>query len=108
MTWTVQLASHSITQISLNLKLSLEEISVLFQVISNFKKNFHTVELNYVLGSKFSMLKDEIKSYSEKYKLIGDDAQDICEYNSNMARDKKFVAKLWKDIPTALKEMTQE
>ncbi len=66
------------------------------------------IELNSFLGSKFATLKDEINHYSERYKRTGDDAYEICEYNSEVSRDKKYVSKIWKDIPIALKELAFE
>ena len=76
--------------------------SLSFSVIKRY------LELNRFSGSKFPMLKDEIKYYSEQYKRVGEDIQEVCQYNSEVSADKKFVSKIWKDIPTALNEMTAE
>jgi len=65
-------------------------------------------KLNYFLGSKFTTMKDEINYYSERYKRTREDPHETCEYNSEASRDKRFVSKIWKDIPMALKEMTAE
>jgi len=74
------------------------------------KKNSICVvsKLNSYLGSKFATLKDEINHYSERYKRVGEDSYEICEYNSEVSKDKKYVSKIWKDIPIALKELAFE
>ena len=107
LTWTAPLRSLSTTEMSRHNQVK-KNICLVSSSLNFFSVVKRYLELNRFSGSKFPMLKDEIKYYSERYKRAGEDIQEVCQENSEVSADKKFVSKIWKDIPTALNEMTAE